>query len=306
MEEENIFDIEHYIEEYIEKAETLIRKGLWSKIDIHSFKKWKEQFENTDDLYFAAYMVSKLIYYSDKDYQALLRFCLMNIIRREAVKRIKCSITEVNDDMWKKYVNCVCKTVAIFPLAIEDPTGSAYFTSRKIRDLNLGISSANFFMTAKLPEIIKDSRFDTIVFVDDIIGSGEQAEIFFKEKIGDTRISEILKSTEKSKYLAVALANQEAIGSLEKLSGCSIICAETITKENSTLFKEFWQNEDDFQRSIFFFEKMLDKYNIKQKGFKCNSWNIAFSHGVPDITCPFYSHENESWAPLIPTKGEAI
>lgn len=295
---------QRYADSVFDKIITLIKYGIWPNVNQEKFNRWKAQFKNINDKYYAAYLAQKLIYYNIKDFSCLIRWSFTKAIKEITLSEN--SIHEINDDVWEEKIEEVYNNTLVCPLAaVDDPTASGNMVTRLMR--NQGICLENNICTAEnLVNYLKDNSYYAIIFVDDMIGSGNQARDFYlKTLIGDKTIKNILDTYNIPSYLVVAVASKESLNIIEQETNFKVICSELLGKENCTFNKEFW-HKDEFQEGKDFFRQLNVKYGIGQGGYKNKSWCIAFEHGVPNVTSPFYWLEKDNYIPLIPKRGVDI
>jgi hypothetical protein len=295
-----------YVELVFNKVSTLIKYGVWGNVTMERFKSWKMQFTSEEEQYFAAYLAFQLLYYNNKDFLALISWAFS-----EAVRQIYLALEGFNlisDQEWKDIIIRTKAKILICPFAVDTPAASGNMITRLLRNQGL-ISEANICPIDRLDAELSYGRYKAVVFVDDIIGSGDQARDFFFNfnQIGaeKTNIRKILDKYDVMKYLAVAIASCDSLSTVELHTGLKIITAEKLTDRNSTLNRDMWFSED-YDRGMEFLKELENKYDIPRVGHKDSSWAVAFEHGVPDVSSPFYWYEPQNWVSIIPRRGVTV
>lgn len=292
-----------YADIALQKICTLIKYALWDNVTLERFNRWKRQFITEEDRYFSTYLAYQLLFYNNKDFLTLISWAYAEVIRQLVLNRYPA--LEFNDEIWLQKLKEEEEKVLICPFAVDTPAASGNMITRLLRNQNL-ISESRLCSVEQLTEKLDSGRFSTVVFIDDMIGSGDQARDFMLtlRKIGDQNISirNLLLRCEIQGYLAIGLAPFDSIRNVQRQTGLTVITAETLTEKNSTTNNSFWFPED-VEDAKAFLRHLAEHYRIPRVGHSEGAWAVAFEHGVPDVSSPFYYYENENWVSLIPRRG---
>lgn len=292
-----------YSDIVLDKVSTLIKYGLWDNVTLERFSRWKRQFNSVGEKYFSAYLAYQLLFYSNKDFLTLISWAYAETIRQLVISRYPS--LEFNDEIWLQKLGEEEQKVLICPFAVDTPAASGNMVTRLLRNQEL-ISESRLCSVEKLPEKLATRQYSSVIFIDDMIGSGDQARQFMLSLINmsDSNISikNLLEQNEIKGYLAVGLAPLDSIKAVQRQTGLTIIAAENLTEKNDTLNDNFWFQEDAESGKVFL-RDLNQRHNVPRVGHRDGSWAVAFEHGVPDVSSPFYYYENASWKSLIPRRG---
>lgn len=303
-----------YAELVFDKIKTLIRYGVWNNVTEERFNNWKRQFSE-EDTYFAAYLASQLLYYNNKDFLALISWAFAETVRRVAVNLVE-DIDNIDEDSWQAKIIEAKSKVLVCPFAVDSPAASGNMVVRLLRNQNLADES-NMCSVDEIRDKLRTGRYSAIVFVDDMIGSGDQARQFCinsraikrkgrsLRKVEYIQIKRVLDEFDIQKFLAVGIAPANSVKTVQRQTGLEVIAAELLEERNSTLNKAFWFPED-YDDGMEFLKRMEREHNISREGHKESSWVVAFEHGAPDVSSPFYYEEKAAWTALIPVRGVDI
>jgi hypothetical protein len=297
-----------YIDWVFDKITTLIKYGVWENIDLDRFNKWKAQFITIEDRYYAAYLAQQMVYYNKKDFIALISRSYAESIKQIAYdlfQGLECQ----DDDSWEACIKNVRENTLICPFSPDPSSSSGNMVIRLLRDIEL-ISEWDtcWGPLEDLIEKANSKKYKAIIFVDDMIGSGVQALEFFVSPV-DTRsgrivIKRFLSDLDIKTYLSVAVSSSDSVKRIERITNLKISVAELLTNKNDVLKEEFWHKDIfDYRDGMEFLRRIEQKYKVPRSSFKEGAWSLAFEHGVPDVSLPFYWDKNKSWTSLVPVRG---
>jgi len=290
------------------KIGTLINYGVWGNVTMERFKLWQKQFVTEEDRYMAASLAFNLLYYNRKDFLTLIGWSFTETIRAVAMADEKDTIC-YNDQCWKDKLNHAQNRLLVCPFAVDTPAASGNMVCRLLRNQGF-VSESNICNIDELRARLETGKYDAVVFVDDIIGTGVQAREFFLDlqQIGSEycSIRSILNRFEVKKFLAVAIAPKTSLQTVQRQTGLTIVAAELLTEKNTPMDKSFLFPEDYDLRKEFL-RKIEMEHGIARNGYKgSDPWAVAFEHGVPDVSSPFYWQESPDWLSLIPFRGDDV
>lgn len=296
-----------FVDIVFDKIGTLIKFGVWNNVTMERFKRWQMQFVTDEDRYMAASLAFQLLYYNRQDFLTLIGWSFAETIRLVAMAGEQ-GISCYDDQCWQDKLNSARKRVLVCPFVIDNPAASGNMVCRLLRNQQF-VLEENICSVDEIRARLATKRYDALVFVDDIIGTGDQAREFFlkMQQIGSENINiqRILGEFQVMKFLAVAIAPKTSLQTVQRQTGLTIIAAELLTEKNSPLNKDFLFPEDFALRNQFL-RKIESEHGIAREGYKGSSWAVAFEHGVPDVSSPFYWEEKPNWFSLIPFRGDDI
>lgn len=265
--------------EFVVTMDKIIKSGYFAKLTPSRRKIWLDQFVD-EEKELAQYLAFKLINYSEKDYQQLVCHSITNIIKQVTLNTNQYQNLHgnmIDDNHWNSLLEDTLSRVVICPMAVEDAASSANFTARAIRDANIGIHDGHICDIGNISTKIASNS--TIIFVDDIIGSGDQVNDFFSS-INSSYLNFI------HRYIAVAVAFKPTLNSAESISKCKVVTSEFLDMGNDITCEDFWQDINYFQAKTML-NRIKQEYGVLT-GHAGLALNVAFSHGVPDFTSPIY------------------
>ncbi|MBU8916016.1 hypothetical protein BGM25_08265 [Bacillus sp. FJAT-29953] len=303
-------ELSKYVDIVFDKITMLIKQRVWGNVSLDRFKRWTSQFKTIEDKYNAAYLAYNLIFYNKKDFTSLITWSI-----GEAIKKITLlkngTITYKTDTEWKGLLTNSIQKTLICPLITDSAAASGFMVTRLLRDQGIIPEVNTCVSKEEVFEKLIRAEYEAVIFVDDMIGSGDQAitSLHEKQNIGGMRTSVIEKLHELRPdiniLIAVAVSPLRSIEKIESTTGVTVIAAEILTERNELLNGSFWsQNEFGFQQGIDFLKKIKKESNIPYKGYNDSSWVLTFEHGAPDITSPFYFKEYKEWTSLVRYRGE--
>ncbi len=299
------------VQRTIDSIITLIKYRLWGNVNVDRFRMWKGQFESDDKLQYAVYLAQQLIYYSKKDLLSLISFCVAESIRKFAMPQDGFLSTFTRNE-WKALIETTRRKTLVCPLFIDGPAASGYMITRMLRDQGL-ISEDELCNSYQqlADKLRRRPDIKGIIFVDDMMGSGEQAKKTFKDVINLDGKATSLKRYLEEKYatipitISIAVTPAQTLNEIETDLGYSVIAGEMLTDRHDVLSPLFW-GEKHFANGLQFLLEIQEKHRIPLKGYGANAWSIAFEHGAPDNTSPFYIASPNGWTSLIRQRGEDI
>lgn len=294
---------QQYYVSIIERSKKYIKLGYWSEIDVSILERWLGNFNTTEEKYFSALILDKIIYRNDMTIKSMLsklfHIDLPNILEDKGIYEIEMNLYE-----WEKMLkNPIDKD--------EIPFRFTTITSEK----ELGDSGSDYMRRLRRYYLVhrkliiriddeKDKNVNTLIVIDDLIASGEQVKTFIEEnrqKINQYRyvifipliahvngIEEIEKKIKK--LVHTEFLNEDTI---------FIKAVEYISEENSFFYENDNTKLIDGENTI---QEIKDFYtNFTKDKFKsCEVYGVGslslllmFSSGIPDNTLPILHETNE-------------
>lgn len=228
--------LDDHIETVFNRARKLIELKYWDNITQRELDAWIDNFKEREERYLAAAILHSLIFRNQNSMltigQDIFQIVLPQILEEKGVYDFK-SIKE-----WLVDINSTkCRNLRFRFSAIEDIDDKGVkssstilsFLKSKFFDSNLTINSHN------IKEHV-EKGIEAIIFFDDIIGTGEQFDTFY-------RVRELSKLNAHIIYIPFA-AVLEAVETLQnKYNNLTILPIEKIEPSNS-----FFCGSNDFLR----------------------------------------------------------
>lgn len=241
-------------------------------------KRWLDQFEKSEQPLIIK-LLEEFKYYSLKKVNIFLKQLWTMIF-----KDLKTSI----DNVWFVPVGCVAKSSSAI----------AYFF-KKVNDLNI----EKFISINEINSINFDNN-TTIVFLDDYIGSGNQASMFWSSKIKEKYIDKLCNSL----LYGVLVGLNEGIQKVETNTNFKVHAVDVFGEgdlpfsEKSTIFNNRKEKEEIKKIIKKYGEKFFPEYPL---GYNSLSTLIGFFYSTPNSTFPIFWSTENAWKPLLP-HGESL
>lgn len=304
---------------YIHKCKSYINTMLtgqqWSGINKSDIDRWIENFKDIseEERSIVYKLLSKLIYFSERDVENLLRDMIKNrlfskIILEQQVKNdFQLSQKALQNIIFKE----IEKSCFIPLLDSDSPHESGNYVNRLLVQKQIILTEQSFFKH-KLIEKIQMHGYKRIVIVDDCIGSGQQITSFWNEEtIIDAEGKEkllkewTLENNIEVFYLAL-FAYKETFNKLQRsLEGISVHCAILLDKE-LRVFEEnsyMWDSQEEYEFGCEFLERITSENGIELKGYAGLDFAFIMHQTIPDWSLPLFWRENADWNCLLRRKN---
>jgi hypothetical protein len=180
------------------------------------------------------------------------------------------------------------------------PAGNAGSSGSKCAQEYRNYNSLNETQIVNPSELsnFENNSYKYIIFVDDFIGSGNQANIFLKEKIN----FEDLKSKGIEKFYFVSLIGfDEGIKFIEKNNDIKVIVAEKLDEKDKVFSDKstiFSAEEKEEARQIFekYGKKLCKDFPLGYNNFGAL---ISFYYKTPNHTLPIFWSDARKWIPIF-------
>lgn len=296
-------------DEVVAKCYALIKLKYWDKIQKSNLDQWLRNFSSPEEKYLATLILNKIIYRNFASIMsAMSQLFYVNLPELLSKYNIYTVPTYLHDweKLLKKETFSQQTTFAFSTITTGELGESSAFYARLLRE---------YFLHKNLLKTIQENlpeRISTLIFIDDIIGSGDQVNEFIKD-------NRLVLQKYKNIFFMPLMAHEVGIKNIQrniKLFNLEhiihIIPIETLTLENS--FFHFKKNAfssietfdgvnsiDDlriFYKFIVDTKKVVDSTNLVF-GFGNLALSLLFHTGVPDNTIPLiYRSVENSWASL--------
>ena len=305
MEEE--FDKGLYTDQGVLFFHFLIKKHQWSSITKEDYMRWSNNFSQIPDgQYIQARILNSLIYYSEDDMIRLLKDAIASIFENDIVlpylleKSFSCLSSELDYQ-----VSAATKKTIIIP-SIEDLHDPGSSGPEIIRDLRNHLMPQ--FDSAFSYNISPNMEYESIIIVDDCIGSGDQCKAFWEEATikGGTLLREWCKSKGIKAYYLTLIGYKEAVVDLRKLyPDLTIICAEFIDNRHQ-LFSDqsrCWKDSVEQSEISNRLQTVLSEYGLSLRGYNNLSFAVALHKTIPDWSIPALYKNKNGWQHLLERKN---
>ena len=291
-----------FIRKKKEECERLIQLHIWDGIDSNSLRAWMKNFSSTEEKFFAACILDWLVYRNDKHVLSMIHDLFTKHLHNQWRLDKNPLYSEDNNPLillknkWNeinfRYVTAVTK--------IDKDTKSGYHIISQMNH-KMGISSKWNIKCAEIPEFY-NKGIRTFVFVDDIIGTGEQMKTILKE-------ANIEEYEDIYVYVLVCAGHETGLNELKKeFPKVRVLCAEFIPN-NSNFFEQI--PKDEFEKTSI--DEMRQWYVEFMRSKNVSNDNIlgrgnlgllyAFQNNVPNDSLPILYYKNEKLDNLLNKRG---
>ncbi len=303
-------DFQLFYDEILKRCYSFIELGYWNKIDKSKLNIWLDNFQTNEEKYLSALILHKIIYRNDQAIIAMLSNIFQIIIPNYLMQN---NIYTCNDlELWEEKLfnpGMNFQTITKFRISTittGDLGESGQFYMRLLREKFIS-SKMLCDITRKDFEKVKTGHVDTIIFIDDFIGTGMQIGSFI-----DTYHSNL------SKFRNIAfmplIAHTKGIKAIQKKAqiynlNITILPVETINCQNASFYlnKPLGDKFDGYNTIkdlLLFYKDFIKTQDIETNvnhiyGFGNLGITQLFSTGTPDNNLPpIYKNTNLSWKAL--------
>lgn len=286
-----------FVESVKADSKQLIERGLWD-IRMARFDSWSRQFCGPEEQFFAASLLDQLIFRTTQQFEAglraLFRGNLNGKVFPDAQDLHLFQLISDQDDSKIRLVPVICET--------DPPTKSGPLVLRRLQRI-LQIRQKWMCWPWQATDDIGKKGVETVIFVDDFLGSGRQFVKFFKQWEFD-------KYTEGVRYFyAPVVAHQQGIDHLaSQLPVVCVVPAETLGDSHAFFSNGVWErlgrgciSADEAKAWYLEFagQKDIDPNEVGRLGYGDLALTFGFSHSTPNNSLPILWYETTSWQPLL-------
>jgi len=288
-----------FVESVILDSRNLINRGLW-EIPTARFDSWINQFVGPEEEFFAACLLDHLIFRTSSQFEAGLKALFRSNLQG------KIFIGSSDDELMIKLAGRQETQLRIVPVIGEKdpPTKSGPLVLRRLQRI-MHIRHKWICWPWQAAAKIRESEINTVIFVDDFLGSGKQFETFFNQW-GFNQLQD-----NATYYYASVVAHGNGLDHIAKtLPYVQVISAEQLNKSHDFFSEDVWSR---LGQEMISATEAKDWYLAfaKEKGLIPNttgafgvgdlSLAFGFSHSTPNNSLPIFWYENETtgWQPLL-------
>ena len=297
-------DKREIVDKLYEKLKNL-GESVWDRQhSLQNIKSWISQFEESDDIandqqIHALYLLSNFTYFGQREIRALLVSLYRDLYRAPLLREIRRERSNSTDlDILNAAFEVKLKNTRF--LGVGNPSESGthllyYFRQENDLPKTAFINSHQIFkrdMSGNSASIaVRSDEIEHYVFIDDLCGSGTQAQEYSRDLIEPLRD---LNPSVKIHYL-VLFATEVGLETVRSLDRYDVV--ESVYELDAS-FKSldpgsriFSQNDPNFDRTkvrATCFEhgrKLWPQYPL---GYKDGQLLLGFSHNTPDNTLPIF------------------
>lgn len=273
--------------------------AVWPGTTQLDYQGWMSNFKGRD-LELAGYLLESFIFISSNITKALFSSAFHHLSSYNYLRG-----PGRHDENWRDFT----QNVIITHVEGETPstTDSGYLFARMAKK-TLGISESQVVTPERALRMFNADEKRAIIFVDDFVGSGDQIIGTWQRQysLSSSCESSFSESSHINSpiYFIPLFATKSGIEEVKKsCPGLLVAPAHVINKVESPIGLDSMCWPDDLRaEGVAFVERCSISAGIdpkKWRGYNDLGLAIAFDHGTPDATLPIFTHESDSWRPLI-------
>lgn len=285
------------------KRQTHFREfQIWPLAEKLDIERWLSNFDPAD-VEMALRLLEGFVYICEPHTNALMK---------AAIQRFLDESSRLADPQFS--AKTLSSNIAIVTVEGEKPraTDSGNLFARKARDI-LTVPDRQILRPQEAIEA--RSKFDTFIFVDDFVGSGNQMVETWRrrrwKRLTFTSFEKLSRAEDKIFAYCPAVTTLKGLDHLKrKAPNLKIFPAYTLSLEDGLLHPEcpLWEGLSNSQVLHF-----LKTYSARAgytaedegvedwRGFHRLGIGLAFAHGIPDATLPIFYSRRRNWKPLART-----
>ena len=291
-------EADSFVEATFSQCKQLIRANIWT-VDASRYEGWRRQFQGPEEEFFSACILHKLIFRSRRQFEAgllsIFRGGLRNVITPNAHDL---SFAE----MLSKNKRGKIKLVPV--LGDKDPpTKSGPYVLRRLQRL-MDVKKPWMCWPWQAKRKLEEGDVDSVVFVDDFLGTGQQFEDFFKQWKFDTFLGNA------TLVYCPVVAHHDGLKHLANVfPGITVVSAEVLDTENhgffsNSVWSELSGGAISGKEAISWYKDFLRERGInpgveKTFGYGGLALTLGFSHSTPNNSLPLLWYESTDWVPLL-------
>ncbi|MGO8987647.1 MAG: hypothetical protein ACLQGU_07230 [bacterium] len=287
-----------------------ISTGRWDNVDAAQLNAWLGNFDEAGQKW-ALTLLNYFIYYPARDVKQLCRYGLTKALFSEQLLGVdRGQDFCCTDDALRQELTDRIRETLLVPLLLDgNPTESGNAIARLYTTLGL-VAEPQVIRPDEIHAHIDKKSCKRVLFVDDIMGSGEQLESFWNQpfawlKVNGEEMSLAQISAQHKDvsfdYL-VLLATEPGLRYIEhRVPGLNICFCEKLSEEYRVFGDDsiFFETPEDRQACKSYLEDLCYRKKIHFGGYRGLDFAVAFSHGAPDSCMPLFWEESSNWVPLF-------
>lgn len=290
---------ENFTETVLTTTNRLIELGFW-EVEHSRLESWWKQFWGVEEKFFAACLLDQIIFRSQSQFEAELRALFRSnlggsIFGSEYDGYLAEILSDRSQDPKIRLVPVICES--------DPPTKSGPLVLRRLQRI-LRLNPNWMCWPWQTQKAAQEKGVNTIIFVDDFLGSGSQFKKFFDQWEFN---SPVMKNT--SFFYAPVVAHDSGIVNLSNdLPDLSIAYVEHLGSRQQFFSDETWDDLTQGQISAleaknwyldFAKKNGVGSSRSKPLGYGNLELVYGFSHATPNNSLPILWQSSDKWNPLL-------
>ncbi len=302
------------MEEFIERTTPVLKLIVQTQWDFVSFQKvqhWLDiNFKNdVEGRFYAMKILSNLIYYTQQDIIALLKFGIFEKIYGEVYKETFLQHTGYYNSATEKTsaIQRYRDSSLFCPIMdSKKPYESGnVMISNIVHHLEISASNADFHWNLSEEKL---ERCQFLIFVDDCFGSGSQLRNFFDTEEIKNVLSLAKKFNTQIYCLALIGYKKNYFSLKDKLekNKIKLITCELLSEKHRIFSDEsiVWNKKNDEKlAALSYFKKLQKDRGIGYVGFKKLDFAVILHNRTPNWSLPIIWKKTQDWDNLLQRKS---
>jgi len=299
---------QQYIDEKMHQLR-IVSQVKWDYLNYTDLCDWlDDNFGNDlEGRYYALKILLHTIYYSKKDLEKLLIFGLNekiygDIIKSELIKNENIYLS--TSEAAAKVNNLRYSSFFVPLLDINKPSESGNsIIGDLVHKLDINEEQVDFHWNVTEDKL---KKFNTLIFVDDCLGSGNQLKRFWNS----LKMKEIRALSVKYKidvYYLVLIGYDRSLKKLYdsgQLDGIKVVICDILSDKNR-IFSDsniIWEDDDELKHALAYFERINEEKGINLLGYRRLDFALIIHDRLPNWSLPIFWKEMVGWKCLLRRK----
>ncbi len=303
---------------YINKCKSFISFMLsqqqWSGLTQANIDLWLNNFkgltQSEQELIYK--LLTHIIYFSQNDIVDALKIGVFNCLSYNEIlkKQISTDFSTSQHSLQNLYNNNKSQTCFVPLLDSGAPHESGNDVCRLLVQQGIVPQERSMFIE-QVPPLFKEGIVNTLVIVDDCVGSGNQLRTFWETTqidVEGTRLS-IKDTCQKygvKVYYLTLFGYTNSIEQLKKeFCELSIVCVRELNDCHRVFNKQsyVWSNEEELKQAFNLIDSLSRNAGIPTLGYNDLDFAFVMHKTIPDWSLPIFWKENSDWNLLLRRKN---
>lgn len=279
----------------IGRVTMLIEQHIWDAVTISDVENWRRNFKTDEEQLLALLLLDQLSLKSTKQIQALLFHAISSCLPH-ALNDDPLAALEMPDylDALKFQASPMMKGLKFVPVIRDSdpPTKSGPSVAR----LYKRYAHVDDSYTIWPWNIGTTDGLETVVFIDDVLGTGQQFSAFIEKS------TKTLDDGKRYIYIPL-LAHKEGITHVESNHPNIILSPVETTDQSCSFFERpFVKDYPDIKDLYLMVSKSKINKNLHKQmalGYQDLAMTVGYAHGTPNSTLPLYWYSAPDFSPLL-------
>jgi len=299
-----------YVEDATKFVHLMLEARQWDALDKLSVQNWLDNFP-AQCRYFSLRILRHLLYYSERDLEALLRETILHsVLGTDIRRRFQLPSKFGQYPSFLHYELCkAMERTALVPLLDGNRPSESSLTVTRTALQALGFKPYSFAFPDKLSEI-KTTTCDRLIFVDDNLGTGDQFRTFwtqFEAEPGRSIADFCDTHADWPIYYVVQVGLDQALNDLRGEFPRVHFLAGQIVAPDHGVFQptsRCWLSEAERIEATAALTEVVQPIGIQLLGYRDFDYAVVLHKNIPDWSLPLlWRGVKGEWTPLVERKN---